>query len=295
MKKLLYTALALTALVACNKGEDLNTTDNGAVKFGAEIVETRASGTQWANNDEVGIYMLKNSDQTILDNNVKYTSSATGVFTVDPSNAPIYYPVSGNVDFVAYYPYATLTSNSYAINVATQTDLPAIDLLWSNNLTNKSKSKTAQNLTFTHKLANVVLVIQKGDGVTDADLSNLKVTLKDVNTTADFNVLTGVISNDGTSADVKFLTATDGKSSEAILLPSDISSKKMVFEITDNASAIKDLQFEYTFPATTTLTAGTKSTYTVTVTRTAVVFSGAIITSWGNGNSGPITGDEVFN
>jgi hypothetical protein len=66
--------------------------------------------------------------------NRKYTAAAGAgpvSFTPVDAAATIYYPMSGDVEFIAYYPYESpLTDFTLPVSVAVQTDQSSIDVLY---------------------------------------------------------------------------------------------------------------------------------------------------------------------
>ena len=128
MKTRLFTFAVLgIALAACtNDDENLN---NGSVTavINAEIsdaVSTRASGTAWAERDEIGI-----SESRFGYTNVPYRWES-GKFTPTGTTI-IFFQDDDPTTFSAYYPYdadgGTLTATTDA---TAQQDQPAIDFLY---------------------------------------------------------------------------------------------------------------------------------------------------------------------
>ena len=71
----------------------------------------------WDLNDGIGIYMVENGTQTVVDNaaNRRYvTAAGDGRFSPASENQTIYFPLDENnkVDFIAYYPQDVLTGNT---------------------------------------------------------------------------------------------------------------------------------------------------------------------------------------
>ena len=127
MKTRLFTFAALAlALAACtNDNENLNDGPVAAV-INAEIsdaVATRASGTAWAERDEIGI-----SESRFGYANVLYRWE-NGKFT--PAGTIIFFQDDDPTTFSAYYPYdadgGTLTATTDA---TAQQNQPAIDFLY---------------------------------------------------------------------------------------------------------------------------------------------------------------------
>ncbi|MGL4666313.1 MAG: fimbrillin family protein [Saezia sp.] len=268
---------------SCTKNElETEGNDPVAVNFISAIAAptpmTKASGATWGPNDEVGIFMVTAGSTTISEgaDNRLYTTTGGNAFT---TLTPIYYPQSGNVDFIAYYPHVAsqTLSATYLVNVATQTSQAAIDLLYSNNATAKSKGAATVPLTFKHQLSKVIINTTAGDGLTAADLTNMTVTIKGMNTAAPFNLATGLLEASTTPADITALPVAMGSKYEAIVLPASLAvgALKMDFAL-NNA---KNEVFTRTNTAEEVFEAGKVYTYTITVKRTGVTFT-CTITDW---------------
>lgn len=140
--------------------------------------------TVWADGDAVSVFMLR-ADGTMPAgiisgaDNVKYNVAVSGALS--PADTPIYYPLTGKVDFIALYPYSDKgTENGkitddyrYAISVADQTNPEAIDVLYA-KASGVEKSSNPVNLSFDHVLSKIQLNITLGDGLdnfTNADIT----------------------------------------------------------------------------------------------------------------------------
>ena len=284
---------AATVMTSCSKDETVNNDGPVAVKFAATAVQTRVSGASWDSGDPIGIYMLDNGTSDVSGGyaNVQYTSSAGATAAFTATGTVIYFPQSGGkVDFVAYHPYRsglTAANRTYGVNVATQTNQSAIDLMLSGVADNSGagydKTFTGNvNLTFAHKLVKLNLTVQKGSGVTD--LSGMTVSIKGMNTTAGFDLQAGTLGSAGAPAAITpFRTQTpsatvDGKY-EAILLPVAAlgGSHEIVFTI---GSDVYTWELAGAGGVTGGLLAGgTKYDYTVTLEKHGVNVTGTI-TDW---------------
>ena len=282
MKKMIkFFALALLAgaMVSCNTEDTASTTPNGkvAVQFtGGISVNTRAAGVAWANGDRIGIFMTGTKQALSADaikegvDNVCYQTSGSIAFSPISGGKTIYYPIDGDVDFYSYYPQTTVSDYKVALNVADQTSQEAIDFMYAQTK-GCHKSIPQVELKFNHMLSNLVLNVQPGNGLTEDDLNKLKVTIKDQNTTATFNLADGVISGEGNPANIQMKTVKVGKKYEAILLPTKSTTREIEFDL-DNGH---DAPFVWTMA--TDLKGGNLYNYTtVKLTRTSVELSGTI-------------------
>jgi len=295
----LSTAFALALLVQSCKNDDYRDQGpqmggNGKAQFTSSIggtPTTRVTGNTWDSKDAIGVFMKQgNGLSNVLASNKKYTTEGNGNFSGDGSEV-INYPDTGSVDFVAYYPYTTnLSGTTLPVSVATQTNLSAIDVLYSNNATGLSKTSGTANLNFAHKLAKIEFTVKAGNGV--ADVNGLSVAYKNVNTTASLDLATGTLSGAATPKDVtaKTTAKAPGQFVEAILLPGDYSAKTVVFTLASGT-------YTWTLPANTTFDATKKYTFDITLqtssTGNQVAVTGAgTITDWTTVPGGSVNVDQ---
>ena len=285
MKKMIkFFALALLAgaMVSCNTEDTASTTPNGkvAVQFtGGISVNTRASGLAWANGDRIGIFMTGTKQALSADaikegvDNVCYQTSGSIAFSPISGGKTIYYPIDGDVDFYSYYPHTTVSDYKVALNVADQTNQEAIDFMYAKT-TGCNKATPQVDLRFSHMLSRLILNVQPGNGLTEDDLNKLKVTIKDQNTTATFNLADGVISGDGNPANIKMKAVQVGKRYEAILLPTASKIREIEFDLDNGYDA------PFVWKMDSELKGGNLYNYTtVKLTRSTVDMSGTI-ESW---------------
>ena len=285
MKKMIkFFALALLAgaMVSCNTEDTASTTPNGkvAVQFtGGISVNTRASGLAWADGDRIGIFMTGANQSLSADaikegvDNVCYQTSGSIAFSPISGGKTIYYPIDGDVDFYSYYPYTTVSNYKVALNVADQTNQEAIDFMYAKT-TGCNKATPQVDLRFSHRLSRLILNVLPGNGLTEDDLNKLKVTIKDQNTTATFNLADGVISGDGNPANIKMKAVQVGKRYEAILLPTASKIREIEFDLDNGYDA------PFVWKMDSELKGGNLYNYTtVKLTRSTVDMSGTI-ESW---------------
>ena len=279
MTKFFALALLAGAMVSCNTEDTASTTANGkvAVQFtGGISVDTRAAGQAWADGDKIGIFMIEAGKTLSADvikegvDNVCYQTSGSSAFSPISGGKTIFFPIDGDVDFYSYYPQTTVNDYKVALNMANQTSQEAIDFMYAKK-TGCNKATPQVDLKFNHMLSNLVLNVQPGNGLTEDDLNKLKVTIKDQNTTATFNLADGVISGEGNPANIQMKTVKVGKKYEAILLPTKSTTREIEFDL-DNGH---DAPFVWTMA--TDLKGGNLYNYTtVKLTRTGVELSGTI-------------------
>lgn len=288
MKKYPITVIAALAFAACSNNENELTGTDGQpvpVEFTASVgvTETRAVDQTWSPADAIGIFMVK-AGQTFLPEqisegaeNIRYVVDAgkTNGFKADGST--IYYPMDDSeVDFYAYYPQGSVTKEEttahylYAVNVATQTDQEALDLMYSDNVKGKKKTDKAAALTFKHRLCKIVLTVEPGEGVSDSDLDGLTVKVNGQKTTATFDLTAGALKADAAAADITLYKQADAYVYEAILLPDAAASRTFEFDLNNGHDA------PFTWDMNKELAGGSKYTYTVRLNRTGVEVTGQI-------------------
>ena len=316
MKKYLLlttiTTIAVIAFAACNQHENEITPANSRkeVKFSSNIAQvdnlsTRATDITWAGNDSIGIYMFEESVTNVVEEkgNIKYITAAggtTGLFS--PDDVTIFFPDNGDkVRFMSYYPYtADITNYVYKVDVSDQSEQPAIDLLYSFNTDAKYDKTTPGKkvpLSFDHKLTKININIKPGNGLEDNDIINTIVTFDGFDTQAEFDLVSGVLSNPNTPEIITLLKKDDAvagytTSYESIVIPvADPSVAKIVFNLNNGISGEgtdSDL-FSWNF-TDDKLENGLEYTFNVTINRSGIVVE-ATINEWKEGGSDDINAE----
>ncbi len=279
MKKVIYIAAVVAALTSCNKeNSEIATDENTAVEFTNGVI-TRASGTEWAAGDKIGIYMFGTGTTTVSQSkgNIEYYNSkdaagTSATFKVVDADKIIYYPQGDvAVDFLAYYPYNStkvgVSDFIYEIDVNTvnQADQTLIDLMVSNNLTGKSLSQTAMSLEFAHVLSQLNFVVTAGSGTPSLD--GLKITVDGLINDADYDLTTQTITLGDTATDLEIANQS------AVIIP-QTADLTFTFATTENATGFETSK-------TMTFNAGESTTLTFVLNRTGVSLEGeSTISSW---------------
>lgn len=294
MKTRLFTFAALAlALAACtNDNENLNDGPVAAV-INAEIsdaVATRASGTAWAERDEIGI-----SESRFGYANVLYRWE-NGKFT--PAGTIIFFQDDDPTTFSAYYPYdadgGTLTATTDA---TAQQNQPAIDFLYATGATASTHNPEVNftddtdaggtDCSFHHCMSQITLTFEAGSGVDFNTIKPTGYTLSGLVLAGSFDTADGTAeANDATAAQDLNMTLTNGVlTSSVILFPQSTTS----IELSVNYNSQ---------PYTATLTipegalkAGNNYTYTVTVRNKDLSISSATISDWNPVNGGNVNAD----
>lgn len=270
LKTFFVGAMLVWSFASCSSDADLQgLVGTNEVTF-TTAPTTKAVGAQWTAGDRIGVYMktagatLEGSALTGSNANVSYTTTAgDGVFTA--SSTALYYPHDGSaVDFIAYYPYtSSVSAGVYTVNLTTQSDAEAIDLMYANNLTSMTKDSGAGALAFSHKLATVQLTLKSADG---QSLDGITATVKSQPTTGEFNIATGDFGTIGTKGDIAMKISGSGTTltASALLLPTAATEdlKPLTVSLTNAVGKTSTV----TLSDNLTLTSGQRYTYTINIT-----------------------------
>ena len=202
--------------------------------------------------------------------NVCYQSNGSIAFSPVSGGKTVFFPIDGDVDFYSYYPQTTVNDYKVALDVTDQGKQEAIDFMYAKT-EGCNKATPQVDLKFFHKLSNLILDVQPGNGLTQEDLKKMTVTVKGQNTKATFNLVDGTISGEENPADIMMKTTEAGKQYEAILLPTDEETRVIEFDLNNGY----DAPFVWTMPVK--LEGGKRYHYTVVkLSRSAVDISGTI-------------------
>lgn len=278
-----FALLAAATMISCNgKVEPVAQDEKVAVQFGSSITASRAVNDKWTDGDQIGIFMVGENKVLSKDaiseeaDNIAYRTEGDGAFSPVAAEQIIYFPMNGDVDFYAYYPY-TPEVNDYriALDLTDQSNQEALDLMFA-KVSGCNKSNPKVELQFSHLLSNLILEVQPGTGLTQADLAELTVKVKDANTKATFNLVDGTISGEETPKGFTMKTVEAGKRYEAILFPTESESREIEFDLNN------DHDGPFTWTMKSALKGGSQYHHLVTLSRTAAEVSGSI-KPWDNG------------
>lgn len=196
MKKFLFSAVVLAAMASCTKDDIASIeVDSTVVNFGSSEIMTKAYDATWEAGDQVGIYMStrRGANISVSAANYMYYVAGEGGSSVafTPYSDAISYTEGSNATFFAYYPYtADMVGTIYPIDVQDQSDLTAIDLMVSDQVS----SRTDVQFTFEHKLSKLILNLYADqEGI--ATLSDLEGGINGMYTTASYDIFNQEFSN----------------------------------------------------------------------------------------------------
>ena len=288
---LLAGVLALT--VACNNDEKTATADNNnnqssdlvPVTLTAQTEpSTRAATTTLndnyiASNQSVKVRVANVGTPTVF-NEYDYTAGENGALNLQ-SETPPYYPTNGtNINIVAYHPGDAGGSFTVLADQSSDANYINSDLMWSDNLSNVSKSYDPQTLTFAHKLCKIVVTATGVGGVSQIN----SITLNHVLPTVSFNNTTGatgVASGDATNITLLSGGTSGSVTATAIIPAQTIDGNLITFTgkttSNDNFSAIYRVDSK-------PFAANNVYTFTLNVSRVGVTGQNAV-TAWSNGGN----------
>jgi len=231
----LMTALIAVMFTSCNNeimtGEDRTERIPVKMNVGIKPVSTYAANDQWEASDEVGLYM-KRAGQALTAFEAIHSDADNVKMSIEGQNLittpPLMYPASGNVDFVAYYPYTAQVDENYtvAVDISDQEAALPVEILYSNNILNQSPTESPVTLNFNYSLAKMKLTVAgNANANLDAnDFANAVVTIEGLSAKATFNLEDGTFTDYQEKQPVTIHRTSAGASSatfEALLLPTD--------------------------------------------------------------------------
>ncbi len=295
--RFLFAVLCATALTACSHEEPSVRQSDQTVQFAA-VVDSRVTGVSWELNDMVGIYM-KPATGNFAASNSKYkvpSGGATASFQPAAADQTICYPMTGDVTFYAYHPWAeagtgagevesTGTTAVYHATLADQSAQGAVDLLRAVSAP-VSKQKTAVPMVFEHMLCKVTVNLTPEDA--GRDLSGMTVKMKGIPTLTDVDLVTGTESLpvDWTGNDVTMHASTDGAQYQAVV------SRHTPIPLTFEFALGDDIYvWDWEDAGGAGFTTGHNHIFDITISHVGPTFTGATIADWSQGSSG--SGDGI--
>jgi hypothetical protein len=198
--KTIGTALGSCALVLAVVGckdDDKPTQEKIAVRLESSI-DTRVANDAWEAADRVGFFMVGGGTVVPGADNVELTPSGNSLTFA----SPVYYPETGNVDLVAYYPRTagTTYAGGLAVTAGDQSASLASEVLYAKRA-DQAASATAVAMQFAYALARLEITVDVQDpGIT---LGDLTLSLEDAKTAGTLNLSTGALTASGNSDVVK--------------------------------------------------------------------------------------------
>lgn len=296
MKRILLSSISMATLTcammttalfsSCSSEEEQTPENQQPVELQiVSAINTRAANAAWTTGDKIGVFALKGTTKDY--SNMSYTTEdGSGSFLPSAEDQTIMLPYDGsNYTIAAYYPFtSSLANGTYSIDVSSQDNQEAIDLLVAAPVSSVNKMSPVAALDFYHKLVKIAITMKPGNGITAEQLAYMKVTISGQQTTGTCDVVNnGDVVATGTTSDITLLTSADGASSEAILLPAATTDGMVLTFSIPNAG-------EYTWRVNSaaksqSFGAGNKYKYDITINKTGLDVN-ASIEDWADGNGG---------
>ena len=190
---------ATAVFLGCNKDKP-ESTEQIAVHLTANISapSLKVADDQWQATDKVGLYM-KRTGQAITATGAVYGGAANVQMSLSEqtliADSPVYYPLEGNVDFVAYYPYTAPVGADCTIPVNLEGQ--DTEILYSNNITNQAPIETAVKINFRYSLAKIELTVTGGANskLTATDFADMTASVDGMYTKAKLQLTDGTFSD----------------------------------------------------------------------------------------------------
>lgn len=286
MKKLILITAAALALAACDKNDDNPSSSPVAAQISATIgksVVSRATDTDWAKGDRIGISMTGRNVSYL---NIEYVTddgdgnfSGTSMFFnnhIDPITITAYYPFSGSGGTAP----ATLTASTTDV-LQTAVEQPKFDFLYARK-ENVTGSNPIVNLAFSHMMSKITLIFVKGNDGTDVSKIT-SYTISGLVLDGSFDPVTGVCATtDGAQAEPISMVLPEGTVKDGVALSPLIvfpqkpatDQVKLKIKDSDNQDYACSLNF-----GTDGLVAGNNYQFTVKVSKTGLSVKYSI-TDW---------------
>ncbi|MCD8193700.1 MAG: fimbrillin family protein [Tannerellaceae bacterium] len=284
------------------------------LRLGVDRIRTRALDDAFEKQDRIGLYVVKREggEVTTLRSSGNYADNVGFTLQDEADNwqadETIYFPAEGeNLDLYAYYPYADpiLAAGTTIVNFRIRpdqrdyADYTASDFVTADR---RGISRTVEKvqLTFDHKLSQLVFALKAGEGFTPEELSAATITIKNALITATYDLSEG---NQGTPvagaerSDVLptgtwQVSENDGAvlyGYKGIIIPQELSNETYL-EI-----AVGSRTFTQKFTTPITLKSGESRLFTITMKNTGLEIS-TTLNPWNYGD--PVEGEaeepEVF-
>ena len=301
-KQSILMVAALLLLAGCSNDNEGAATPEGDGRVALEVssgIESRAYDNKWESDDAIGIYMLKTGTATIsegAENRRYFTADGGSAFTATTEQT-IYFPLDGSkVDFIAYYPYQkNLTNGAFTLDISTQTDLSAIDLMTAGTKTTEAepldKNHYKVHFKFAHRLTKLELNIGTGRCITTEDLKGLKVEVTKQRTSGSYDPQFETFGVDSEPVQtVELNTNAGGTLAQAILLPTTaadginpiVTRREFLFTLKSTGEV-----FRWSVPDDKSFERGDKNIYNITINRSGVEVT-ATIEKWNEVDNGEI-------
>lgn len=245
MKNYLYLAIATLVLCSCSKENDGVMTDDGEMRFTADIATTRATETAFEAGDEIGLFATVYGGEVATPLQISGNWANNVATTYDGAAwqpAKKIYWSDSKMDVYGYYPYMSITSiNEQPFSVALDQSTPesegvlsgyeASDFLWA-KATGVEQSGETVALQFKHRMSKFVIKLEKGPNY-EGDFPEVAVMrVHNLVPTATIDFTTGAVTKDMFGEPTTITCRrVDEATFEAIVVPQRITSRLPFIEM----------------------------------------------------------------
>lgn len=291
---LTVSALAALMLTSCGGGSE-NSGDNPVnpqppTPVKKEIrISSRAASSDFSfnNGDAIGVYVVNYSGSTPgtlassgnhIDN-MKFTTNGT---SWNGASKLYWKDETTKTDFYGYWPYTASINNVSAVSFSVKADqnnaanFRASEFLWGKQSAVAPTSSTV-NLSLSHRMSQVNVKVQAGNGFTTEELSaaDIAVTINNVKTASTVNLSTGAVTATGSESTVKMLKDSN-LMYKAIVVPQTVAESALI--------TVKVGADSYRLTKGMTFESGKTHTATVTLNKTEGGISVTVI-GWDTDNT----------
>lgn len=315
MKKLFFMAVMAACVFtfsSCNNDELPDSqikTDGAELKIRTDIAAINVAGTratpvsEFSNSSNLGLFVTSGTLDNMYDSFAGNANVRSVFFNGVWNQTPVVRLTNENATVYAYYPYSSLNTDGKAVSLDQGTQQ---DYMYGTHTTGQvaiNKNNPTVNLTMKHAMAMVQFNICKSNYPWEGRLTKIEIANSDSKTViyseGTLDISTGIIKNTAgknyaatiqTYSDIYPLLTISEKliSDEAdylklFVLPVATTGAEgdVVFKFT-----IDDRIYSWKVPANTKWSSGTKNTYTVTITGSALQIGSVAITDWTGGVTG---------
>jgi hypothetical protein len=296
-------SMGMVWFAGCDKGNDkpqeevtqpVRTEVSLASNIRTHQIVPKVANDQWESTDTIGFFMFKsnvipswdNNYACIYDNTPLRVTSNGKLTAIDST---IYYPGTGAVDFVAYYPHKPYHYSYDSLDIwitPYQTSGLQEEVLISNNVKQQTATQSTVTMTFTYALTKLSIDIHDSTFVatdtsrlhTPAEIQNMTVTVNGLNTVGAISLRNSAWRYSYPSAPIimhKTATTDLGASFEALAIPTTINQSGYYYNPSIPGGIVIQIgtkYYKYNFPLGTTFEAAKHYHIDLSIfdTRTAV-------------------------
>lgn len=304
MRKLELMAVVsalVMGLSSCTEEAEVKGTDSTSLEIQTDIAQTRGTITGFPSGSALGLFVTSGAlgnNYNLVAGNANVQSTYSGSTW---AQSPAVYLSNADATLFAYYPYSAAKTDGKLIGVEHGTQTDFMYGTHTSGQTSINNGNAVVRLTMRHALSLVQFKVSKlnytGVGkLTKVEIANAtgRTTLSSEGT---MNIASGIITN---SAGKNLSAAIENSAGLIASIPVTASTdestypKVMVLPV-PTVQVTGDIVIRFTIdgkvyswnvPTATVWVGGTKNTYSVTISGTAITVGSVIITDWVPGSTG---------